>query len=63
MIKVMKRDRSNEAAIFATGLTPDEIVKVKALKKKLGFKNNSQLVNYLLDKHALSCNSGDTPPI
>lgn len=48
------KKRPQEAAITAKNLTPDEVAKVKALKKTLGFKNNSQLVNYLLDKHASS---------
>jgi hypothetical protein len=47
----MKLDRSHEKALDAKGLTPDEVARFKALKKSLGFKNSSQLVNYLLDKH------------
>jgi hypothetical protein len=46
------RNRSQEKMLVAKGLTAEEAAQVKALKKQLGFKNNSQLVNYLLDQNA-----------
>jgi hypothetical protein len=53
------RNRDHEKAVTARGLTQEEAAQVKALKKRLGFKNSSQLVNYLLDKYAPSYRPSD----